>query len=86
MWVPCEIFLERLCLMSGAWHAGNTVIENQSMVLKKFIVIYLYIYIYMWPYYYIWPNYYIKSYSPTYKYIYFKVADFSHPKLKNQKT
>ena len=40
----------------------------------------------MWPYYYIWSNYYIKSYSPTYKYIYFKVADFSHPKLKNQKT
>ena len=29
--------------MSGAWHAGNTVIENQSVVKKTFIVIYLYL-------------------------------------------
>jgi len=50
MWVPCGIFLERLCLMSGAWHAGNTVIENQSMVKKN---IYSYIFISQWPNYYI---------------------------------
>lgn len=35
MWVPCGIYLERLCLMSGAWHVGNTNEKRPSQGLKK---------------------------------------------------